>query len=82
MITINMKFRGLLFYTLFEHLFPNLPELKARVFFQYKQAEQDISSGANLLGDLLVPTGGARMDRIVRNQFLTILMYPSSSTSD
>jgi hypothetical protein len=75
MITINMKFRGLLFYTLFEHLFPNLPELKARVFFQYKQAEQDISSGANLLGNLLVPTGGARMDRIVRNQFLTILMY-------
>ena len=70
-----MKFRGLLFYTLFEHLFPNLPELKARVFFQYKQVEQDISSGANLLGDLLDSTGRIRMDRIVRNQFLTILMY-------
>jgi hypothetical protein len=70
-----MKFRELLFYTLFEHLFPNLPELKACVFFQYKQAEQDISSGANLLCDLLVPAGGSRMDLVIRNQFLTILMY-------
>jgi hypothetical protein len=70
-----MALQYLLFYIMFGHLFPDLPELKARVFSQYMQAAQNTESGRILLGDLLDPAGGARMDCVVRNQFLTILMY-------
>ena len=70
-----MILQSILFYIMFGHLFPDLPELKARVFTQYMEAAQNDVSGRNLLGDLLNPAGRARMDHIVRNQFLTILMY-------
>jgi len=70
---MNLQF--LLFYILFNHLFPDLSELKACVFFQYIEADKNAECGRNLLSDLLNPAGGARMDSVVRNQFLTILMY-------
>jgi len=70
---MNLQF--FLFYILFNHLFPDLSELKACVFSQYMEAEQNAEFGRKLLSDLLDPAGGARMDRVVRNQFLTILMY-------
>jgi hypothetical protein len=70
-----MILQNLLFYIMFGHLFPDLPELKASVFYQYMDAAQNDMSGRNLLGDLLGPAGRARMDRVFRNQFLTILMY-------
>jgi hypothetical protein len=70
---MNLQF--ILFYILINHLFPDLSELKACVFSQYMEAEQNAECGRKLLGNLLDPAGGARMDRVVRNQFLTILMY-------
>ena len=70
---MNLQF--LLFYILCNHLFPDLSELKASVFSQYIEAEQNAECGRNLLSDLLNPAGRAKMDRVVRNQFLTILMY-------
>jgi len=70
-----MILQSILFYIMFGHLFPDLPELKACVFSQYIEAAQNVLSGRNLLGDLLDPTGIARMDHVVRNQFLTTLMY-------
>lgn len=70
-----MILQSILFYIMFGHLFPDLPELKACVFSQYIEAEQNVVSGRNLLGALMSPTERARMDHVVRNQFLTILMY-------
>lgn len=62
---MNLQF--LLFYILFNHLFPDLSELKACVFSQYMEAEQNAECGRNLLGNLLDTAEGARMDRVVRN---------------
>jgi hypothetical protein len=70
-----MILQSLLFHIMFGHLFPDLPELKARVFLQYIEAAQNAESGRNLLGNLLDPAERTRMDHVVRNQFLTILMY-------
>jgi len=46
-----MILQNLLFYIMFGHLFPDLPELKACVFSQYIEAVQNDVSGRNFPDD-------------------------------
>lgn len=68
-------FKNLLFYTIIRSLFHDLPELRHLIHFRYPETEEHIKSGMILFEGLINPGGIFSMNHMVRNRFLTILLY-------
>ncbi len=71
-----MKFlKNFLFFTMIRTFFHDLPELMHLIHFRYPETEEHVKFGMELFGELINPDGKVRMNHMVRNQFLTILLY-------
>lgn len=68
-------FKNFLFFTIIRSLFHDLPELRRLIHFRHPETEEHVKLGMDLFGELINPDGKVRMNHMVRNQFLTILLY-------
>ena len=68
-------FKNLLFFTTIRSLFHELPELRHLIHFRYPETEEHVKLCMILYEGLINPGGIFSMNHMVRNRFLTILLY-------
>lgn len=71
-----MKFlQNFLFFTMIRTFFHDLPELVRLIHFRHPETEEHVKFGMELFAELIQPGGIFGMNHMVRNRFLTILLY-------